>query len=59
MKVPASNFGDNENTCYIPIFDHGLMGTEDSQTVIVGNIFLEKYYLVYDMSPLEKGEDYI
>ena len=26
---------------------------------MVGNIFMQKYYLVYDMSPLENGHKYI
>lgn len=39
--------------CYLPVFNHGLTGIEDQQTIIMGNIILEKYYLVYDMSPLE------
>merc|ERR1712032_1055999 len=27
--------------------------------VLIGNIFMKKYYVVYDMSPLEQDKDYI
>ena len=54
LKLPGEELKHPGNYCYMPVFSHGLTGTEDSQTIIMGNIILERYYLVYDMSPLEK-----
>ena len=59
LKIPGEDLKHPGDFCYIPVFSHGLTGTEDSQVVIMGNIILEKYYLVYDMSPLEQNKDYI
>jgi len=63
MKVPGSKMNTLKDVCYIPVFNHGLDGPKDGQTIIMGNIMLQKYYMVYDMSPLEKVEgkskDYI
>jgi len=60
MKVPGEDLNHPGDHCYIPVFNHGMEGAEESKTVIVGNILLEKYYLIYDMSPLEtEGNDYI
>ena len=54
-------FGDSVNTCYVVVFKHGAedMNTVDYDLVLIGNIFMKDYYVVYDMSPLEKGKDYI
>jgi len=59
MFLTGSYFGEGPLTCYLGVFDHGLRGYKDSETIIIGNIFTKNYYLVYDMSPLELGEDYI
>ena len=59
MFMSGIFFGDQIQTCYITVFDHGLTGVLDSNVIIVGNLFMRHYYLVYDMSPLEYGEDYI
>jgi hypothetical protein len=32
---------------------------DSDKLLLIGNIFMEDYYIVYDMSPLEKGKDYI
>lgn len=48
-------FGDSAETCYLTVFDHGMIGTTASQTIIVGNLYMANYYVVYDMSPLEYG----
>jgi hypothetical protein len=56
MKVDGKNMQDklmSGDSCYMPVFDHGLEDTEDSSAIIIGNIFMDKYYIVYDMSPLE------
>jgi hypothetical protein len=59
MLVDAKLMGDDRDYCYVPVFDHGLSDTADSQVIVVGNLFMERYYFVYDMSPLEYNEDYI
>jgi hypothetical protein len=54
MMVDGTKFGDTKNTCYIPIFYHGLDRTDqDKKTVFVGNTFMQDYYVVYDMSQYE------
>jgi len=55
-------FGDaTGSSCHVAIFKHNAedMNTVDYDLVLIGNIFMKKYYVVYDMSPLEKGKDYI
>ena len=59
MFITGLFFGDKASTCYLGVFDHGLNGFKDSDTIIIGNIFTRNYYVVYDMSPLEYNEDYI
>ena len=51
--------GEGDDTCYLTVFDHGLRGGDNEKLIIMGNIFMEQYYVVYDMSPLEHGADYI
>ena len=51
MLVDGKHFGDTSDTCYIPIFNHGLTKTEDDKkTVFIGNTFMQEYYVIYDMS---------
>lgn len=51
MMVDGKHFGDGSNTCYIPIFKHGLSHTtNDKKRVWVGNTFVQAYYVIYDMS---------
>jgi len=59
VLVEGTIFGDTSKTCYLPIFDHSLTGEQDKKTVIIGNNLLQGYYVVYDMSPLEAGKDYL
>lgn len=59
MFISGNFVGDSPQTCYIAVFDHGLTSIADSSVTIIGNLFMRHYYLVYDMSPLEYGEDYI
>ena len=59
FKWSGTWFGDKTSTCYIPIFNSNLKVGSEKSTVLIGNIFMKKYYLVFDMSPLEKGRDYI
>ena len=43
------------NTCWIPIFNHGVQRTdEDTNTIWVGNVFMQDYYVVYDMSQYDE-----
>lgn len=51
MMVEGKHFNDFPDTCYVPIFNHGLTRTDkDKQTIYVGNVFMQDYYVVYDMS---------
>jgi len=61
MFLTGDLLEDSKDKCFVPVFDHNLGGAEDSNTVIMGNLMLSKYYMVYDMSPLEpeNGKDYI
>ena len=44
-----------ENTCFIPVF--GQKSLVDQW--YLGNIVLSEYYTVFDMTPVDNGEDYI
>lgn len=58
--MDGSKLGDPSNDCYIPVFFHGLSGVTDAYTIMIGNSFMKKNYVVYDMSPLDThGKDYI
>jgi len=59
MYISGEHFGGNKDECYIPVFDHKKTKEDDANLVYVGNLFLKKYYVVYDMSPLEDDLDYI
>lgn len=42
------------DTCHIPIFNSGLTRTDqDKDTIWVGNVFMQDFYVVYDMSTWE------
>jgi len=52
-------FGDTPgHSCHLAIFKHEA-DEYDPDVILVGNIFMRQYYFVYDMSPLEQGEDFI
>ena len=55
MYVSGARFGDEkgDDACYIPVFNHGQQGDVESNLVMIGNVFMQKYYFVYDASPLE------
>ena len=59
MYVSGEHFGGNSDECYIPVFDHGKAKDSDTDLVYIGNLFLKRYYVVYDMSPLEHDAEYI
>ena len=50
-------FGESvsSNTCYLVIFKHEAekFKNVDFNLIMIGNIFMRRYYVVYDMSPLE------
>ena len=48
LYVSGEKFGETANTCFIPIFDHGIKDEEQSNLVMIGNLFMDKYYFVYD-----------
>lgn len=51
---PGSTIGDSVNTCYLPIFASSLADEDD--TWYIGNLFIDYFYMVYDMTPMdEKG----
>jgi hypothetical protein len=62
MMIDGSKFSDMPDTCYIPIFYSGVDSTEqDKNTIWVGNVFMQNYYVVYDMSNYveETGAGYL
>lgn len=58
MLIPAKDLGDRtSNNCYVGVFRSM---NADQQTWYLGNLFMNKYYVVYDMTPYdEHGKDYI
>ena len=56
MLISGTEMGDElgEGACYLGLFAHNLPNQLTRPDLIyVGNLFLDRYYLVYDMSPLE------
>ena len=56
--VPGSHLGDAEGdaVCYEPVF----MSDNDSKTWFFGNMFMNEYYTVFDMTPFsEKNQNYL
>ena len=56
--LPGSHVGDpeGENVCYSPVF----ISDNDDKTWFLGNMFLNEYYTVFDMTPFsERGENYL
>jgi len=48
--------GDSPNTCYLPVFQSNY----DDNTIYVGNLFMNYFYMVFDMSPYdEHNQPYI
>lgn len=52
MFISGLNFGDTENSCYIPVFSSGLVIGVDYRQIFVGNLFMQHYYTVFDQSGL-------
>lgn len=56
LLVPGPTVGDTDQTCYLPVF----MSGRNDGVWYAGNMFLEYFYLTFDMSPYdEHGKDYI
>lgn len=50
--------GGNDNSCFIAIFRS--IGFEDDLSWYVGSMFLQNYYVYFDMTPAdEHGQDYL
>ena len=56
MFIPGSQVGYTDSRCYLPIFQN-LHGDQDIW--YLGNIFMKKYYTVFDMSPFEQNLNYL
>jgi hypothetical protein len=59
MLVSGTEFGDTETSCYLGVFNSGLGslyqdGDREKNVVHVGNVFMQKYYTVFDQSPLSR-----
>jgi len=57
LLIPGSQFGDSDDTCYLSIFRSKL--TDKQDTWFMGNSIMNFLYMVYDMTPLEQGSDFI
>lgn len=56
--IPGSKVGTNDKECFIPIFAH--KRKEKKHTWYLGNLFMKKYYTVFDMTPYDKfSKDYL
>lgn len=47
--VPGSHLGATDAICYIPVFKS--VDDHNTDTWYFGNLFLENYYTVFDMTP--------
>ena len=55
--INGTAFGDTQFTCYMPVFRSNL---KDQYTWYLGNVVLQQYYLVFDMTPYDEHSlDYI
>ena len=62
LHLSGNIFNDVAEHCYLPVFQHGLKKSDlvdYDQLVLMGNIFMQDYYVVYDMSPLDEDKKYI
>lgn len=56
LLIPGFHFGDDADTCYIPVFESGfnsLTNSKGTEVSYIGNIFTANHYMVYDQSPLQ------
>ena len=59
MYLSGEHFGGNKDECYVPVFSNKRQKNSDVNLVYVGNLFMQSYYVVFDMSPLETNKDFI
>ena len=57
LLIPGSKIGASDDWCYIPIFRSNF----GSYTMWhLGSIFIQKYYVIYDMTPYDNfGKNYL
>ena len=56
LTIPGKTFGDDDDTCYLPIFAADTPGGQ----WLLGDIALQRYYTVLDLTPAaERNEDFI
>ena len=53
MLIPAEVFGFNDGSCYSAVFYTPDGGREDIW--YIGNLFMSKYYTVFDQSPYDEN----
>jgi hypothetical protein len=54
--ISGDTLGDSVDTCYLPVFQSNY----DDGTIYVGNLFMNYFYMVFDMSPYdEHNQNYI
>ena len=57
LFISGSKLGDTDLTCYLPIFK---ASDDNSDTWILGNLIMQDYYVVFDMTPFdERNETFI
>ena len=56
LLIPGQNVGGKIGQCYIGMFSSKSI---EMDTWYIGNIVMEEYYVVYDATPAEQGQDWI
>ena len=51
LLVPGSHFGKSNNECVVAVFHYG-----SYSKWLLGNIFLQNYYFVFDMTPQNENK---
>lgn len=58
LLISGKYLGGDDNSCFIAIFRS--IGFEDDLSWYVGSLFLQNYYVYFDMTPAdENGQDYL
>lgn len=52
FMIPGTEVGDNADTCYFAFFRQDIASDENWY---FGNIFMQKYYTIYDASTIDNG----
>ena len=57
LLVSGTEFGDSDDTCYLGVFNSGLStlykdDKEEKNVLYVGNIFMQRYYTVFDQTAI-------